>query len=86
MSFSKESVDPAPEVDEHWRLGSDYASAIRMGRWVVGIIVVLVAAMLAYGYTSNSTVANVAPALYPSTTGSVPASHKVSPASDRFEV
>jgi hypothetical protein len=54
MSFSKEWVDPAPEVDEHWRLGSDYASAIRMSRWVVGIIVVLVAAMLAYGYTDRT--------------------------------
>jgi hypothetical protein len=60
--------------------GPDYADAARMGRWVVGIVAVLVATMLAFGYTSYSTVANVAPASYPSTTGAVPASHKVSPA------
>jgi hypothetical protein len=76
MSFPKESS--SPEVDEHRHLGS--ADAIRMGRWVVGIVAALVAAMLAYGYRSFSTVANMAPASSPSTTGAVPASHRVSPA------
>jgi hypothetical protein len=78
MSFPKESS--SAEVDEHRHFGSDYVNAIRMGRWVVGIVAVFVAAMLAYGYRSFTTVANVAPASYPSTTGSVSASHKVSPA------
>jgi hypothetical protein len=77
--MNNQSVDP-PEVDKHRRLGSDYADAVRMGRWVVGIVAVLVATMLAFGYTSFSTVANVAPSSYPSTIGAAPASHKVSPA------
>jgi len=69
MSFPKQSVDPPPEN----------AGAVRMGRWVVvGIVAMLVAAMLAYDYTrSYSTLANVAPSSYPSTTGVVPASHNV---------
>jgi putative OPT family oligopeptide transporter len=52
-----------------------------MGRWVViGVVAMLVAAMLVYDHTrSFSTMANVAPASYPSTTGAVPASHKLSP-------
>jgi hypothetical protein len=70
MSSHKPSVDPSPEADKH---GPDYADAVSMGRWVVGIV----AAMLTYGYTSQSTVANVAPVSYPSTTGTMPASHKV---------
>jgi hypothetical protein len=49
----------------------------RMGRWVV---IGVVAATLLYDHTrSFSTMANVAPASYPSTTGAVPASHKLSP-------
>jgi hypothetical protein len=78
MSFPKQSVDAPPELDKH---GPDYAhAAVRMGRWVVGIVSVIVAAMLTYGYTSHPTVAPVTPATYPSTTGAVPASHKVNPA------
>ena len=65
MPFPKQSVDPPPEVDEHGSLGSDYADAIRMGRWVVVIVAVLVAAMLAYDYTSYSTVANLVPFSHP---------------------
>jgi hypothetical protein len=39
---------------------------------------VLVAVMLAYDYSrSYSTMANVAPSSHPSTTGAVPASHKI---------
>jgi hypothetical protein len=69
MSFPKQSVDPPPEN-------------ARMAQWVViGIVAVLVAAMLAYDYTrSYSTMANVAPSSYPSTTGAVPATHNVNPA------
>jgi hypothetical protein len=80
MSFPGQSADRPPEVDEHWRLGSKDADAVRMGQWVVGIVAVLVAAMLAYGFTRYATVANVARASYPATTGAVPTSHKVSPA------
>jgi hypothetical protein len=71
MSFPKQ-VDPPPEN----------AGAVRMGRWlVVGIVAMLVAAMLAYDYTrSYSTMANAALSLHPSTSGAVPASHKVNPA------
>jgi hypothetical protein len=60
--------------------GPDYGDAVSMGRWVVGIVSMLVAAMLTYGYISHSTVANAALVSYPSTTGTVPASHKVNPA------
>ena len=69
MSFPKQSVDSPP-------------GAVRTGRWVVvGIVAMLVAVMLAYDYTrSYSTMANVAPSSYPSTTGAVPATHKVNPA------
>ena len=72
MSFPKQSVDSRPEN----------AGAVRTGRWVVvGIVAMLVAVMLAYDYTrSYSTMANVAPSSYPSTTGAVPATHKVNPA------
>jgi hypothetical protein len=72
MSFPKQSVDSLPEN----------AVAVRTGRWVVvGIVAILVAAMLAYDYTrSYSTMANVAPSSYPSTTGAVPASHNINPA------
>ena len=72
MSFPKQSVDSPPEN----------AGAVRMGRWVVvGIVAMFVAAMLAYDYTrSYSRMANVAPSSYPSTTGAVPATHKVNPA------
>jgi hypothetical protein len=80
MPFPKQSADPSLEVDEHGSLGFDYADAVRMGRWVVAIVAVLVAAMLAYDYTSYSTVANLVPSSYPSTTGAVPGSHKVNPA------
>ena len=64
MSFPKQSVD---------------SGAVRTGRWVVvGIVAVLVAVMLAYDYSrSYSTTANVAPSSHPSTTGAVPASHKI---------
>ena len=72
MSFPKQSVDSPPEN----------AGAVRTRRWeVVGIVAMLVAVMLAYDYTrSYSTMANVAPSSYPSTTGAVPATHKVNPA------
>jgi hypothetical protein len=45
-----------------------------------GIVAVLVATMLAFGYTSYSTVANMTPASDSSTTGAAPASHRVNPA------
>jgi hypothetical protein len=80
MPLPGPAADHPPEGDEQWRLGSDHAAAVMMGRCVVGIVVVLVAAMLGYGFTRYTTVANVARASYPSTTGSVPASHKISPA------
>jgi hypothetical protein len=80
MPFPKQSVDPPLEVDEYGSLGTDYADAVRMGRWVVAIVAVLVAAMLTYDYTSYSTVANLVSFSHPSTTGALPASHKVNPA------
>jgi hypothetical protein len=75
MSFPKQSVDSPPEN----------AGAVRTGRWVVvGIVAVLVAVMLAYDYSrSYSTMANVAPSSHPSTTGAVPASHKINRAKTR---
>jgi hypothetical protein len=66
------SVEPPPENDDTARMGR---------RVVIGIVAMLVAAMLGYDYTrSYSTMANVAPSSYPSTTGAVPASHSVNPA------
>jgi len=72
MSFLKQPIDSPPEN----------AGAVRTGRWiVVGIVAMLLAAMLAYDYTrSYSTMANVAPSSYPSTTGAVPAIHNINPA------
>jgi len=72
MLFLKQPVDSPPEN----------AGAVRTGRWVVvGIVAILVVAMLAYDYTrSYSTMANVVPSSYPSTTGAVPASHNINPA------
>jgi hypothetical protein len=67
------------ETYSGWPGGAQNDGAVGMGRWVVvGIVAMLVAAMLAYDYTrSYSTMANVGPSSYPSTTGAVPASHNV---------
>jgi hypothetical protein len=72
MPISKRTGQP-PESDEPQRFSPENDDAIKMGRWVVGIIAVLVAVMLAYD--------TVAPTSHPSTTtGAAPASHKVNPA------
>jgi len=75
MPISKRTghpVDPLPELDGPQRFGPENG-AIKMGRWVVGIIAALVVVMLAYG--------TVAPSSHPSaTTGAAPASHRVNPA------
>ena len=72
MLFLKQPVDSPPEN----------TGAVRTGRWVVvGIVAILIVAMLAYDYTRPySTMANVVPSSYPSTTGAVPASHNINPA------
>jgi hypothetical protein len=69
--MSLQTVDPPPEN----------VGAVRMGQWaVIGVVATLVAAMLGYDYSrSLSTMANGVPSSYPSTTGALPASHKLNP-------